>query len=171
MFLLKIQFGLWLHCVHLSSSFDHSLRGASSSNEPGKIITGSRSQPGSLSAEELFDQKTDANTFAEGDHLLRQPSQPAVPADHMTECRLLWIILGCDMRQQGYIINGGYKDMTLGLLNLSVLYPVGCTSGGRALGGCPSVRWVPMGWTRTNFAQIWDWRRMACPLDNVQVRS
>ena len=57
---------------------------------------------------------------AEGDHLTRQSSQPAVPADHVTACRSLWIILGCEMRQQGFIVNGEYKNKTLGLLSVGM---------------------------------------------------
>lgn len=60
------------------------------------------------------------------------------------------------MRQQGFIANRDHKNMAIGLLSVGILYLVGWTIGGRDLGGCPSLRWVPMGWTRTNFARIWN---------------
>ena len=73
------------------------------------------------------------------------------------------------MRQQEFIVNRECKDMALGLLSLSVLCLLGWTSGGSALGGCPSVRLVPMmGWTRTNFAQIWGWRMNIQPAPKLK---
>ena len=101
----------------------------------------------------LFDKKTDANTALGRRPPVKTASQPVVPADHVTACRSLWIILGCEMRQQGFIINEEYKDTALGLLSLSVLCLVGWTSGGSALGSCPSVRWVPM--SGVDHVEIW----------------
>jgi hypothetical protein len=58
--------------------------------------------------------------------------------------------------QQGFMVNGEYRNTTLGLLILGFLCLPGWRSG--ALGSCQSARWVPMGWTRTSssFSKITD---------------